>query len=180
MKDKNKLQSCCFFGHRTIKETTELKITLYNTVENLIVKKDVKIFMFGSKSEFNSLCYEIVTELKQKYPDIKRVYVRAAFSIINDDYKSYLLERYEDTYFPEKIHNAGKLAYVERNYEMINNSNFCVVYYDENYAPPRRKNSKKESDYQPRSGTKVAYDYAVKRGLKITNILTVTNNMVNL
>lgn len=60
--------------------------------------------------------------------------------------------------------NAGKASYVERNYEMINKSAYCVVYYHENYAPPRRKNSKRDvTDYQPKSGTKIAYDYAIKK-----------------
>ena len=82
-----------------------------------------------------------------------------------------MLERYEDTYFPEKMSNAGKASYVERNQEMINKSGFCVVYYDENYLPPRRKNSRRElTDYQPKSGTGVAYSYAVKKKKVIINV----------
>ena len=54
---------------------------------------------------------------------------------------------------------------------MINHSKFCVVYYDENYLPPRRRNSKSDStDYQPKSGTKVAYDYVMKKGKIIINV----------
>ena len=61
-------------------------------------------------------------------------------------------------------------AYVECNYEMIEKSNYCVIYYDENYMPPRRKNSRRDLfDYQPNSGTKRAYDYAVTKNLKILN-----------
>jgi len=53
---------------------------------------------------------------------------------------------------------------------MIDNGNFYVVYFDENYEPARRKNSKKDLlDYQPKSGTKVAYEYALKK--KIINEL---------
>ena len=70
------------------------------------------------------------------------------------------------------MENAGKASYVERNQEMINNSKFCVVYYDENYLPPRRKNSRRDLfDYQPKSGTAVAYDYAVKKKKEIINVL---------
>lgn len=58
--------------------------------------------------------------------------------------------------------NAGKAAYVERNCEMIDKSSFCVVYYNENYTP-NRKNSK--------SGTKIAYDYAVKKHIQIINVI---------
>ena len=82
-----------------------------------------------------------------------------------------LLENNEGTYFPEYMENAGRASYVERNQEMINKSDFCIVYYDENYLPPRRKNSRRDLfDYQPKSGTAVAYDYAVKKKKEIVNV----------
>ena len=136
------------------------------------MEKEVDTFYFGSKSEFNDFCHKIVTDLKEKYPYIKRIYVRAEFPFIDESYKKYILESYEDTYYPKRMVNAGKTAYVERNCEMIDNSSFCICYYDENYAPPRRKNSKQDLlDYQPKSGTKIAYDYAVSRKLTIYNAL---------
>lgn len=143
--------TCCFFGHRTINETEELKAKLYKTVESLVVNENVDTFLFGSKSRFDSLCLELVTKLKEKYPHIKRIYVRAEFPIISDNYKYYLLESYEDTYYPEKLIGSGRAAYVERNFEMINQSRFCVVYYVESYAAAIGK-----------SGTKIALDYAIK------------------
>ena len=121
-----KLYTCCFFGHRKITETDELKSKLYNEIETLITYKKVHTFLFGSKSQFDDLCYKIVTELKEKYQHIKRIYVRAEFPYIDDSYKNYLLESYEDTYYPSKMIDAGKAAYVERNYEMINNSRYCI------------------------------------------------------
>ena len=146
-----KENTCCFFGHRKINETEELKAKLYKTIENLIVNDNVDTFLFGSKSRFNDLCLEVVSQIKDKYPHINRIYVRAEFPIINDEYKAYLLESYEDTYYPEKLIDAGKAVYVERNIEMINRSRFCIVYFDESYAPSKRK-----------SGTKTALDYAIK------------------
>ena len=138
--------SCCFFGHRKIDETPKLTENLKKTVESLIKEKGVTYFCFGSNSEFDSLCHKVVTDLKEKYPYIQRIDVRSAYSDITDSYKAYLLEDYEETYFPEKMRGAGKAAYVERNQEMVNQSSFCVVYFDENYAPPRR-NSKRDLDY---------------------------------
>ena len=155
---------CCFVGHRKIAKSSELREKILNTIENLIVNENVNSFFFGSKSEFNDYCYEIATELKEKYPHIKRVYVRSAFQHIPDWYEDSLLEHYEDTYFPEHMAKAGRASYVERNQEMINKSDFCVFFYDENYLPPRRKNSRKDLfDYQPKSGTGVAYEYAMKK-----------------
>ena len=151
--------TCCFIGHRNIDETEELKAQLYSIIENLILKEKVDTFLFGSKSCFNSLCYEIVTKLKEKYPHIKRIYVRAEFPYIGEDYKAYLKERYEDTFYPEKLLGAGKAVYVKRNREMIDNSSFCIVYYRETYLPKNRK-----------SGTKLALDYALKMNKHVVTI----------
>lgn len=143
--------TACFFGHRTINETEELKSKLIEIIERLIVDENVDTFLFGSKSRFNSLCLELVTEIKEKYPHIKRVYVRAEYPDIDEQYRNYLLEFYDDTYYPEQIIGSGRAVYVERNYEMINKSHYCIVYYDEPNAPTTRK-----------SGTKIALDYAMK------------------
>ena len=151
---------CCFIGHRTIIETEKLKTHLIKIIEKLVTDENVDTFLFGSKSRFNSLCLEAVTEMKEKYPHIKRIYVRAEYPYISEQYKNYLLENYENTYYPERIMNSGRAAYVERNYEMIDNRHFCIVYYNEQSAPTTRK-----------SGTKIALDYAVKQGKNIIRAL---------
>ena len=74
MLDMDKEKTCCFFGHRKIDETEELKNNLYEIIENLIVNEKVDTFLFGSKSQFDDLCHKIVTDLKEKYPHIKRIY----------------------------------------------------------------------------------------------------------
>ena len=161
-------KSCCFFGHRNIEYTEELEKRIYEQTENLILSEGADTFYFGSKSEFNSLCRDVVTDLKEKYPQIKRIYIRAEFPHINKEYKDYLLESYDDTYFPEKVLGAGRACYVIRNREMIDKSDFCIVYYKEDYIPKKRRNSKRDLfEYQPKGGTKIAYDYAVKKGKNI-------------
>ena len=166
---KNK--TCCFFGHRKIVDTLELRTKITDTIESLIVDQNIDTFLFGSRSQFDSLCYDLVTKIKEKYPHIKRIYVRAEFPCIDESYRRYLLESYEDTYYPEGMEKAGKAAYVERNCEMIDRSNVCIIYYNTGYAPPRRKNSRHDlTDYQPKSGTKIAYDYAQKKKIKVINI----------
>ncbi len=149
--------TCCFIGHRKIEETPELKEKIHNIIEDLIVNKNVTTFLFGSRSQFDDLCHEVVTELKEKYSYIKRIFVRAEYPYINEDYRRMLLKYYEDSYFPERIINARKAVYVERNYIMIDKSEFCVFYYDEN-------NIKRVS------GTKVAYNYAKTRKKFIINL----------
>ena len=120
--------TCCFIGHRKTEETEDIRLRMISAVENLITAENVDTFLFGSKSRFNSICYEVVTELKEKFPHIKRVYVRAEYPYIDDSYKEYLSEKYEYTYFPEKLLNSGRSVYIERNCEMIDKSKFCIIY----------------------------------------------------
>ena len=149
----------CFIGHRTIEKTEELKILLKETVVTLI-KKGATSFLFGSKSVFNNLAWEVVTQLKKEYPYIKRVYVRSTYQNIEKSYEEYLLQFYEETYFSPKLEKAGKGSYIKRNYEMIDSSTYCVFYYDESYVASLKRNS----------GTKIAYIYAVKKKKKIINL----------
>ena len=143
---------CCFIGHREINVTDELKEKLRVVIEHLITDESIDTFLFGSKSHFDDLCYDIVTEIKKKYPHIKRIFVRAEYPYIDESYVAYLLKSYEDTYFPKSVLGAGKASYVKRNCEMIDNSRFCIVYYKEDYTPKSRK-----------SGTKIAFTYAEKK-----------------
>ena len=172
-----KAHTCCIFGHRRVNKTELLTNAIYNIIEDLIVNEKVDTFLFGSKSQFNDMCYKIVTEFREKYSHIKRIYVRAEFPYIDDNYKSFLLQNYEDTYYPEKMINAGKAAYVERNYEMINNGNFCICYYDENYTTQRRKNNRGDLiDFQQKSGTKLAYSYAKRKNIVVKNTFYLSFN----
>ena len=148
-------KTCCFFGHREIEESDCLRNAVRKTVENLVLEQGVDRFLFGSRSRFDRLCHEIVTEIKKQHPNIKRVYVRAEYEQINEDYEAYLLKDYEETYFSQKAKGAGRAVYIKRNYEMIENSDFCVVYFDES----------RTSD--TKSGTKIALDYAKKYGKRI-------------
>ena len=125
-------------------------------VEELITAKQADTFLFGSKSAFNDLCYEQVTSIKQKYPHIKRIYVRAEYPYISENYKNYLLKYYEGTYYPQNVLDSGRAAYIKRNEEMIQKSDFCVFYYNKAFLPTTRK-----------SGTKIALDYAARKGKEI-------------
>lgn len=147
--------SCCFFGHRTIDVTEELKVSLNRIIRKMITENKVDTFLFGSKSQFNDLCYEQVTKIREEYPYIKRIYIRAEFPHITESYEAYLRERYESTYYPETVKGAGKAVYTRRNRAMIDASRFCVVYCQEG----NRK-----------SGTVQALDYAVKKGKQIIRL----------
>ena len=164
------MHTCCFIGHRKIDDTPELRKNLIELITRLI-KDGAVDFIFGDHSEFNSLCYDIVTELKKEYPHIKRIHFRKDYEYANDYTMQLLLKGYEDSICPKGVSNAGAASYAERNRAMIRSSGICVFYYDENYLPKRRRMSKHAiSDYQPKSGTAIAYKYAVGKNKNIINV----------
>ena len=115
-----------FIGHRKIQNSELLTEQIKRTVLNLIDEKQVDTFLFGSRSAFDELCLETVTEIKKLRPHIKRIYVRAAYPYIDSAYETYLLKFYDATYIPDKIEKAGKAAYVERNEYMIDKADVCI------------------------------------------------------
>ncbi len=83
---------------------------------------------------------------------------------------------YDGEMMSDRLWSAGKASYVERNQDMINASDYCVFYYDPDYQPPKRKQSKRSlSEYQPKSGTRLAYEYAYgrKRAQKLVSVINV-------
>lgn len=176
---------CCFIGHRNTSVSDVMLIDLKKTIEDLIVHHNVHSFLFGSRSNFDSLCYDIVTELKVKYPSIKRInYTCKSEACIleserKDWEKKYLqitkkeihLQGFEEEVEHKNKYTSGRASYVTRNYAMIDDSTYCIFYYDKEYLPEMRKYSKRDIGYyQPKSGTALAYIYAMQKKKIIINV----------
>ena len=78
------MKTVCCFGHRKIENKDVLKQELFSVMEKLIVEDSAERFLFGSNSQFNDLCYDVVVSLKERYPQIKCIYVRAEYPYIED------------------------------------------------------------------------------------------------
>ena len=163
------IKSCCFIGHRKINDTPELRERLRGILSELMQNGAVN-FLFGDHSAFNDLCYETVTELKEKYPTIKRINFRCDYEDADDYTMRFLISGYEESICPKGVGVAGRASYVERNQAMIRESDICIFYYGENYMPSRRKSSRRSlTHYQPKSGTELAFRYAKSKGKAIIN-----------
>ncbi|MGN0961644.1 MAG: SLOG family protein [Christensenellales bacterium] len=176
---------CSFLGHRKINVTEEFKKKVTETIEDLIVNHNVSEFLFGSRSDFDTLCHSIVTELKEKYPKIKRiVYTCASESFVLESDREKMeklytditnreihLRGFEEEFEHKTKYSAGRASYIERNYAMIDKSNYCVFYYDKNYQTQVRQRSKQGCYYQPNSGTALAYKYATRKKKEIINLI---------
>ncbi|MCM1404431.1 MAG: hypothetical protein NC133_02955 [Prevotella sp.] len=157
----------CFIGHRKIVVTDKLIADLTAVIQRLIAV-GIKIFNFGSHSQFDDLCHQIVTNLQKQFSQIQRVHYCAPY----ENYTNVgMTEEYDQEIDCQPSFAAGKKAYLVRNLIMINQSDICVFYFDETYTPPRQKNAPTDlSDYQPQSGTALAYHYAVEKQKAIINL----------
>lgn len=179
------MQKVCFIGHRKIENKEKIIASLIEEIENLIINHNVDTFLFGSRSEFNTLCHSVVTDLKERYPHIKRIaYTCRSESSTLESERKYWEEIYSNVY-KEKVALFGvegenehktkwtscRASYVERNQAMIDDSDCCIFYYDKNYQPEMRKYSKQSIGYyQPKSGTALAHKYAMQKKKNIIRI----------
>ena len=180
---------CCFIGHRKIDKSVELTQKVKNVIIDLIENKGVNTFLFGSRSEFDDLCHSIVTELQKHNPQIKRIMYtcRSEYACMKEEKeereriaravtkREIIYQDYDGEVQSDRVYNAGRASYVERNQEMIDASDYCIFYYNPEYQPLRRKYSKRSVGYyQPKSGTKIAFEYAILRkvvkGVLIINL----------
>lgn len=163
------MKACSFFGHRDTPQTEELKQKVRETVKRLIVEEGVDTFLFGSRSKFDELCHIVVTELKEKYPHIQRIaylckHETECFAGAGMKMKQQIkkitgqdvyVPEYEDIKKSDRVNSAGRASYVERNYWMIDDSCFVIIYFE----------SAKIA--QKPSGTLFAYNYSKQKGKKL-------------
>lgn len=159
-------KTVCFIGHRKIPADKEFSAKTENVIKEL-VEQGYCIFLFGDHSEFNSLCYDIISELKNEFQNMRRIHYRTNPPELDDYSRKFYLDGYEDSICPDSVANAGKAAYIQRNRAMICDSKVCVFYYDSSYSPTTKK--RYSNDTAP-SGTKAAYEFAVKQKKNIITI----------
>ncbi|MBO5102576.1 MAG: hypothetical protein J6C13_00610 [Clostridia bacterium] len=120
---------CSFFGHREVNLTKSEIIKLKDLIITLVKEKGFNIFLFGGFGEFDALCLKLVTELKEEYPNIKRIYC-----LENEKYlkKKYKLNNFYDEviYLPVDFDYWYTRIYY-RNIEIIKHSDLIVFYAEE-------------------------------------------------
>ena len=135
------MKTCSFFGHRDTEQSEELKQKVKDIVERLIVEESVDTFLFGSRSNFDELCHIVVTELKEKYPYIRRIaylckhesgcLVGAGMELkqrIKDlTGREVYVGEYEEIKESIRVNSARRACYVERNYWMLGDSDFAII-----------------------------------------------------
>lgn len=119
---------CTFFGHS---DCYDLDATLLqNTVEQLITN-GVNTFYVGHQGNFDSMVFNCLTKLREKFPNIVFSVVLAYLPTKKSEYDSY----YDFSIYPDGLELVHpKFAIDRRNRWMIEHADYCVCYINHTHG----------------------------------------------
>lgn len=147
-------KTCSCFGHLEVEITDELRSRTEKAVEEAI-ENGVTVFLFGGRSDFDDLVYEIVTQIKEREgrSDIQRIFCFPLDSQLRKPPRWYQQKEYEDRICPVKRIDWWYTAIYYRNCAMIDESDLVLFY----------------AEARENSGAYKAYQYAVRAHKKLLN-----------
>ena len=125
-------KSCSCFGTTKLPITEELKQKAKAVILDLLVK-GFRIFYFGGFGEFDDMCYQIVSEFKEQYQDIHRIFCVAdpRWTRISKRPRWLNEETYEEIVYLDLDFDWWYQRIYFRNCEMINRSDFVIFFAQE-------------------------------------------------
>lgn len=150
-------KTCSCFGHLNVDITDELIARTRAEIDKAI-SDGVRIFLFGGRSGFDDLCYDIVTEKRNSKPrlGIKRVFCFALDKQLTKPPWWYKQKEYEAFECPAKDYDNWYTAIYYRNLAMIDQSDLVLFWVE------KRENS----------GAYKTYMYAAKRHKRTVNLFS--------
>ena len=138
---------CSCFGHFTVEITDELKASTSKEIDKAI-DRGIRIFLFGGRSDFDDLVYDIVSEIKSQNSqlNLKRIFCFPLDKQLRKPPNWFQRKAYEGYECPAKDFDWWYTSIYYRNCAMIDQSDLVLFYAEE------RENS----------GAYKAYKYAVK------------------
>lgn len=123
-------KSCSFFGHTKIDITDKLVNDLKILIKKLITEDNFQIFYFGGFSNFDELCWQIVSEIKQEFPLIKRIFCLSNPQHLRPSKRPKFLKEndYEEFVYLDLDFDWWYKRIYFRNIEIINKSDFVVFF----------------------------------------------------
>lgn len=155
------MSSCCFTGHRIIKNSEKLQKKLLTVLETLI-ENGAEDFYAGGAIGFDTLAAEAVLRLREKYPHIK---LRLVLPCCRDEQTKYWTAAQREEY-DRILSLADTVEYTadvysdscmkKRNARLTELADCFVCFYDKK---------------RPAGGTVQTLRMAAKKGIKIINLI---------
>ncbi len=148
---------CSCFGHSDVPITDDLRARTKAEIEKGIAD-GVRIFLFGGRSDFDDLCYDLVTEAKTAAPQlgIKRVFCFALDKQLRKPPRWFVRKEYEALECPAKDFDYWYTAIYYRNLAMIDRSDLVLMWVEA----------------REDSGAYKTYKYAVKKHKRVVNLFS--------
>ena len=127
MQTTGKICSC--FGHRKIQYTEKLYAATILALTHAI-EQGCRIFLFGGLGEFDELCYQVITKLREENPNwqLQRVFCVKSEYYLRKKHRYFSDGEYEDILYLTPSFTGWYKAVYFRNCAMIDNSDFVVFY----------------------------------------------------
>lgn len=153
------MKSCCFTGHRYVKENQELLNRLKISIEECI-NNGVTDFYSGGAIGWDTICAKIVLQLKEKYPYIKLHLILPC----SKEHQTLYWNKIQVLEYESILKNADTIQYTSNNYydgcmkirntKLIELADICICYYNHNL----------------KSGTAQTIKIAITKGIPIINL----------
>lgn len=162
-----KYKTCCFIAPYSTRLSDDDIKKLELILNDIVINANVRTFLFGFQTDIDFVCYRILKNIKDKYPNIKLIYLQKGFkNLIKKNYKD-KFKLYDKSYYPKKDACTGELSPFKRHEIYIDNSDYCIFY--------QRKDDKDikvfDSSNLPLDIDKtIAYNYAMQKKKEIINI----------
>lgn len=134
----------CVIGHTKVNNKNEIIKKFSFLLHRIRQKCFVLTCLFGSKSEFNDLCYDVYFELSRKDTNMKSIFYRCKHEtawikdkcLVNKQTFHFLgnetFREYDEIVLSKNLLNTTKNSYIQRNFNMIDDSDICIFYYNSN------------------------------------------------
>lgn len=134
---------CFMFGHATVPANLQKKIQ--DVAERHYTEYGARVFVVGSRGEFDSCAASAVKSLKRLHPDITLLLLLAYHPA---ERRITLSEGFDNSFYPPIENTPRQYAIVKANQYMVDTSDTIICYAK--YAG----NSKKLLEYARRRGKK--------------------------
>lgn len=146
---------CTFAGHREIL-LPNIREKAFSAIRKLAEANTSLLFLSGGMGEFDILCENAVRRIKTDYPSLRielQLILPYMSQTINSE-REYYLSRYDGILIPSEMSSYHyKAAIKQRNYWMIDHSDFLIAYVHRGYG-----------------GAYEALRYAARKGMQLINL----------
>lgn len=151
--------ACCFTGHRILGKNFSNE-KLYEAVLCLVKNHGVSTFICGGALGFDTVAAEAVLRARNEGCDVK-LHIYVPCSNQSEKWSPQQKQKYNEILEKADYVDRVNRPYFDgcmkiRNYKMVDNSAYCICYYNEPESRP--------------SGTGQTVRYAIRSGLSVINV----------